>query len=100
MKGKTHTEATKEKISKALKGKKPSQNTIEASIKATTKLANIYKYGNNKKKKKKVSIAVFARTYGYNSSNLRATTSSDRSKPSSTKNRLHHKGIYAQYAQS
>lgn len=44
-----------------------------------------------------VSTQVFAETYGYSARSLRATATSDRSKPSSSKNPLHHKGVYAQY---
>lgn len=97
MKGKTHTEATKEKMTKARKGKKPSQNTIEGAKKAFTKFANIYKYGSNEMIAENVSTRVFAETYGYSARSLRATATSDRLKPSSSKNPLHHKGIYAQY---
>ena len=97
MKGKTHTEDTKAKMSAARKGKKPSQNTIEASIKARVKLANIYDYSTNELLAESVCLTSYARENGYDRSCLSATARADKTKPSSTKNKRQHKGIYAQY---
>jgi len=60
------------------------------------KTANVY----NRKDEQQASgvcLNVYARENNYDPSLLRATARADRSKPSTSKNRCYHKGIYAVY---
>ena len=61
------------------------------------KMANIYDYATNTLIAENVIIGQWAKENGYDAPELSKTTRGDRTKPSSAKNKIKHKGIYAIY---
>lgn len=118
--GRTHTEATKkkmsdlakgrvisfeqrEKISKKLSGVKYSEdriarmNHVSGTKHHNAKPCNIYDHETDKLLAENVTVNGWAKENGFQQSSLSLTAKADRSKPSNKKNRHHTKGVYARY---
>ena len=101
LKGRKLTDEHKEKIRQSNIGiKKPCKLTKEQRMahgRKIGKMANIYDYATNTLIAENVIIGQWAKENGYDAPELSKTTRGDRTNPSSAKNKIKHKGIYAIY---
>lgn len=103
-KGKTVSEETRKKLSKTSKGRKHSEETKKqlsedrlGHLHHNAKPANIYNHSTGELIASNVIIREWCRGTDYNRAHLSRSALTDRSKPSSSINNHHHKGIYARY---